>query len=284
MGKIVAPGNLQQAGNGIAVSTPVPAGRRRINAPVPAWLKRLLGPVVLLGLWFLLSETGLLSEQQLPAPGTVASKFVELVESGALQENLAISLRRAVVGLVIGVVAGVGLALVSGLSRLGEYLIDAPMQMLRSMPILALVPLAIVWFGIGEEVKVFLVALGVAFPVYLNTHAGICGVDSRFIELADVVGLSKRELIRRVIMPGSLPGFFTGMRFAVSIAWLILVVSEQINADSGIGFLMTQARNFGQTETIVVGLVVYAFLGLISDALVRLAERRALRWRSTLQR
>lgn len=250
---------------------------------MPKWLKRLLGPLVLLGLWFLVSGTGIVSHQQLPPPIDVFNKFIDLAGNGSLEENLLISLRRATIGFVIGVTAGVGFALISGLSRLGEYLVDAPMQMLRSMPILALVPLAIVWFGIGEEVKVVLVALGVAFPIYLNTHSGIRGVDRRFVELADVVGLGRFGLIRRIVLPGSLPDFFTGMRFAVSIAWLVLVVSEQINASSGIGFLMTQARNFGQTEVIVVGLIVYALLGLISNALVGLAERRALRWRSTLQ-
>jgi sulfonate transport system permease protein len=258
-------------------------GRGLGAAPVPIWLKRLLGPVILLGVWFLISGLGLVSEQQLPAPATVFGKFIDLIEDGSLQENLTISLRRAMEGLALGVAAGVACALLSGLSKLGEYVIDAPMQMLRSMPILALVPLAIVWFGIGEEVKVILVALGVAFPIYLNTHAGIRGVDPRFIELARSVGLSRWQLIRRVVLPGALPNFFTGLRFAVSIAWLVLVVSEQINAESGIGFLMTQARNLGQTEIIVVGLLVYAFLGLISDTLVRLLERRALRWRPTLQ-
>lgn len=258
-------------------------GRTRSSGgPVPTGVKRLLGPLVLLGVWFVLSESGIVTQEQLPPPSDVFDKFTELLGNGSLGKNLWISLRRAVVGFTIGVAVGVVLALIAGLSRIGEYLIDAPMQMLRSMPILALVPLAIVWFGIGEEVKIVLVALGVVFPIYLNAHAGIRGVDRRFVELAEVVGLSKLALIRRIVLPGSLPSFYTGLRFASAIAWLVLVVSEQINANSGIGFMMTQARTFGQTEVIVLGLVIYSLLGLMSDALVRLAERRALRWRATL--
>ena len=144
-------------------------------------------------------------------------------------------------------------------------------------------PLAIVWFGIGEEVKILLVAIAVMFPIYLNTNAAIRGVDHRYVDLAQTVGLGRTALIRRVILPGALPGFFTGLRFSVAIAWLVLVVSEQINAAEGIGALMTQARGLGQTDVIMVGLVVYAAFGLISDIIVRFVERKALTWRSTLQ-
>jgi sulfonate transport system permease protein len=244
--------------------------------------RRLLGPSLLLAGWTVASATGVLPEETLAAPGTVLSTARDLLAAGQLQEHLLISLQRAMTGLAIGVTAGVVLALLAGLSRIGESLIDANMQMLRSMPILALVPLAIIWFGIGEEIKIILVALGVTFPMYLNTHAAIRGVDSRFVDLAATVGLGRLALVRRVVLPGALPGFFTGLRFAAAIAWLVLVVSEQINASSGIGFLMTQARALNQTDVIVVGLLVYAVLGLLSDTVVRLLEGRALSWRSTL--
>jgi sulfonate transport system permease protein len=255
-------------------------GRRR---PLPTGLGRLIGPVLLVAAWFAATGTGFLDSRTLASPGQVLAAAQGLLEDGSLQENLLVSLQRAMTGLVIGVTLGVILALVAGLSRSGEYLLDANLQMLRSMPILALVPLAIVWFGIGEEVKILLVALGVMFPIYLNTHASIRGVDSRYVDLAATVGLGRLATVRGVILPGALPGFFTGLRFSVAIAWLVLVVSEQINASLGIGYLMTQARGLGQTDVIMVGLVVYALLGLVSDTLVRLVERRALTWRSTLQ-
>ncbi|UOQ90184.1 ABC transporter permease [Agromyces endophyticus] len=255
----------------------VPARRRTDPANL-----RWIGPLVLLGVWFAASASGALSARIFPAPLAVGEAGWRLVASGALGEHLLVSLQRAMLGLVIGIVVGLALAIVTGLFALGQVLLDANLQMIRAMPILALLPLAIIWFGIGEEVKVFLVALAVAFPIYLNTYAGIRGVDRKYIDLARTVGLGKVEIIRRIVLPGALPNFFTGLRFAVSIAWLVLVVSEQINASSGIGYLMMQARSLSQTDIIVVGLVVYALLGLISDTLVRFIERKTLTWRSTL--
>ena len=233
--------------------------------------------------WFGLTASGALAERTLASPAQVWQAASVLIENGQLQANLQASVVRAMTGLVLGVLIGTTLAVLAGLWRLADNLIDAPMQMLRAMPILALIPLAIVWFGIGEEVKIILVALGVTFPMYLNTHAAIRGVDQRYMDLAQTVGLGRARVIRWVIAPAALPGFFTGLRFAVAISWLVLVVAEQINASSGIGFLMTRARSFSDTDTIMVGLIVYALLGLVSDFLVRLLERRALRWRSTLQ-
>ncbi|MFF1907221.1 ABC transporter permease [Kitasatospora sp. NPDC058218] len=255
-----------------------PVGRPRRRIP----FSRALGPVLLLVLWWLASATGLLDPQTLAPPTDIAATFGDLVRSGELQEHLLISLRRASLGLGFGVAAGLLLALAAGLSRVGEALIDGTVQLVRSLPILALVPLAIIWFGIGEEVKVILVALGTLVPVYLNTHAGLTGLDPRYAELAQTVDLTAAGFLRRVALPGAAPGFFTGLRMSVTISWLVLVVSEQINASSGIGYLMTQARTFGRTDVIVVGLVVYGLLGLLSDTLVRLLERRALAWRRTL--
>lgn len=257
-------------------------GAPRTRRPRPA-LGRLLGPALLLVAWFVVTGAGWVDARTLPSPGATWDAAVKLIEAGSLQQHLGISLQRAMIGLACGVVAGTVLAVVAGLSTWGERLVDANMQMLRAMPILALVPLAIVWFGIGEEVKVILVALGVTFPMYVNTHAAIRAVDSRFVDLSHTLGLNKIQLVRYVILPGALPGWFTGLRFAASIAWLVLVVSEQINASSGIGFLMTQARSISATDVIVVGLVIYALLGLLSDTLVRSLERKALQWRSTLQ-
>ncbi len=244
---------------------------------------RALGPLIVLAVWWLAAAQSWVSPILLPAPGTVWDAAVDLVVSGKLQENLAVSLVRALTGLGIGIAVGAALALFTGLSKAGEVLIDSNVQMIRSMPILALQPLVIVWFGIGEPTKVLLVALAVTFPVYINTHAAIRAVDSRFVELATTRGLGRLALIRRVVLPGALPGFLTGLRFATSISWLVLVVAEQINATAGIGYLMTQARTVARTDVILVGLAVYALLGLVSDTLVRLIERKALSWSSTLQ-
>jgi sulfonate transport system permease protein len=184
-----------------------------------------------------------------------------------------------VAGLGIAVATGTTLALLAGLSRLGEDLVDPPLQMARTMPFLALVPLFILWFGIGETPKVALVALGATFPIYLNLFAGIRGADPKLLEVGATLGLSRGALIRHVILPAALPNFLTGLRYAIGVAWLSLVVGEQINAESGIGYLMMDARDFLRTDIIMVGLAVYALLGLASDQGVRTLERTALAWR-----
>ncbi len=228
------------------------------------------------------SATGTLDPETLPAPWTVAEAAGDLIADGRLQSNLLASVQRAAIGLGLGVAIGLVLALLAGLSRVGEALVDGPIQIKRAIPTLALIPLFIVWFGIGEEMKLVVITTSVAIPIYLNTHAHLRSVDARYVELAQTVGLSRRGFVRRIALPGSLPGFFTGLRLAVTISWLALVVVEQVNATSGIGYLMTQARTYGQIDIIVVGLVIYGLLGLFGDILVRAAERKALSWRQTL--
>ncbi|MET4619591.1 sulfonate transport system permease protein [Arthrobacter sp. 2762] len=245
-------------------------------------LAGLVGPAALILGWVAASATGLLDPRILSEPWTVVSTAGELIADGRLQENLAISAQRAGLGLFFGIVVGALLALVAGLSRAGEALIDGPVQIKRAIPGLALIPLLILWFGIDETMKVLTITLGVFVPIYLQTHAGLRGIDLRYVELAQTVGLTRSGFIRRVVLPGALPGFFLGLRFAVTGAWVSLVVVEQINSTSGIGYMMELARTYGQTNIIVLGLAVYGVLGLLSDAAVRLLERKALSWQRTL--
>ena len=256
--------------------------RRRLGPRGPIRFGAALGPVLLLALWTAGSATGWLDPRTLSAPWTVVTTTGDLISSGRLQESLAISTQRAGLGLAIGVVLGTALALVSGLSRWGEAVVDGPIQIKRAIPSLALLPLLILWLGIGEQMKVVTITLGVLVPVYLHTHNGLRGIDSRYVELGESLGLGHGAFIRRIVLPGALPGFLLGMRFAVVAAWLSLVVVEQINSTSGIGYLMELARTYGQTDVIIVGLVLYGVLGLLSDGAVRLVQRRALSWRRTL--
>ncbi|MEU5002341.1 ABC transporter permease [Streptomyces sp. NPDC021622] len=256
--------------------------RRRLGPGRPLPYGWALGPVLLLALWSAGSAAGFIDARNLSAPWTVVSTAADLIAEGRLQSNLATSAERALLGLLFGTAAGLALAVVAGLSRLGEGIIDGPVQIKRAIPSLALIPLLILWFGIGESMKVITIALGVFVPVYIHTHNGLRTIDGRYAELAETVGLSRAGFLRHVVLPGALPGFLLGMRFAVTGAWLALVVVEQVNATSGIGYMMELARTYGQTDIIIVGLVVYGLLGLISDALVRLVERRALSWRRTL--
>ncbi|MGY0490874.1 ABC transporter permease [Streptomyces sp. WG-D5] len=255
-------------------------GRLGPGRPVPyGWA---LGPLLLLALWAAGSGAGLIDARSLPAPWTIAGTAGDLIADGRLQSNFATSAQRALLGLVFGVAAGLLLALVSGLSRIGEGIVDGPVQIKRAIPSLALIPLLVLWFGIGETMKVITIALGVFVPIYIHTHNGLRTIDHRYAELAETVRLSRFQFVRHVVLPGALPGFLLGLRFAVTAAWLALVVVEQVNATSGIGYMMELARTYGQTDVIIVGLVVYGLLGLVSDALVRLVERRSLAWRRTL--
>jgi sulfonate transport system permease protein len=212
------------------------------------------------------------------------STGVDLVREGRLQENLMVSAGRASAGLVFGAAAGIALALVSGLSLMGGYVIDGVVQIKRGVPILALIPFMILWFGIGEFMKVTVIAVTVFFPVYIHTHSALRAIDIKQVELAETLGLSRLQFLRHVAFGATLPGLLLGLRFGVTAAWLALVVVEQLNATSGIGYMVTLARNYAQSDVMLVGLVVYALLGLSSDAAVRLLERRVLVWRRTLAR
>jgi len=257
---------------------------RRLGLDPPARLGWLLGPALLVFYWAVLSATGWLDPRILPAPWTAVTTGVELIREGRLQENLMVSAARAGAGLLFGAAAGVALALASGLSLMGGYLIDGVVQIKRGVPILALIPFMVLWFGIGEFMKVTVIAVTVFFPVYIHTHSALRAIDIKQVELAETLGLSRLQFLRHVALGATLPGLLLGLRFGVTAAWLALVVVEQLNATSGIGYMVTLARNYAQSDVMLVGLVVYAALGLSSDAAVRLLERRVLSWRRTLAR
>ncbi|MEV4825170.1 ABC transporter permease [Micromonospora sp. NPDC049274] len=263
-------------------ATPTRKPRRRLRPGRPIPFGSALGPLLLLAGWTAGSATGWLDPRTFSAPWTVVTTAGDLIADGRLQDNLTVSAQRAALGLAFGTVIGTLLALVAGLSRWGEAILDGPIQIKRAIPALALVPLLILWLGIGEQMKVTTIMLGVLVPVYIHTHNGLRTIDSRYVELGDSLRLSRAVFLRRIVLPGALPGFLLGMRFAVVGAWLALVVVEQINSTSGIGYMMDLARQYGQTDVIIVGLVLYGLLGLLSDGLVRLVQRRTLSWRRTL--
>ncbi|MEH3053127.1 MAG: ABC transporter permease [Patulibacter minatonensis] len=243
------------------------------------WLLRWLSPLALLALWQVASSTGLLPEQTLAGPGQILQTTVDLTRSGQLPEALAVSLQRAFLGLVLGTVFAVVAGVIAGTTRAGDLALDPPMQMIRTVPLFGLVPLFILWFGIGETPKVLLVALGVVVPLYLNLTAALRGVDPELLDVASTLGLGRAERWRHVVLPAVLPAALVGFRQSLGIAWLALIVAEQIAASEGLGYMINNARDFLQTDVIVVGLLAYALLGLLTDALVRVLERRALRYR-----
>jgi sulfonate transport system permease protein len=243
---------------------------------------RWVSPVLLLLAWELGSRTGLIPPRTLAAPSSVIATMIGMIVSGELPHNLLVSSGRAALGLAIGVSSGIVLGLAAGLSGPGDAAIDPLMQIKRTIPVVALSPLFIVWFGIGETPKIALIAFATVFPVYLNLYQGIRGVDVRLMDAARSFGLNRWELILHVVLPGALPSLLVGFRYSLSIAVLMLVIAEQINASSGLGYLINNARDFMRTDIIVVCLLVYAVLGLAGDLLVRTIEKRALIWRPSL--
>ncbi|MFV3129045.1 aliphatic sulfonate ABC transporter permease SsuC [Niveispirillum sp. KHB5.9] len=241
-------------------------------------------PGALLLLWQASSSLGWLPSNILPAPLAVLASAWTLTLDGTLPHNLGVSALRAVAGLLIGGGIGFALGLLTGLSRLGERLLDPTLQMVRNVPHLALIPMVIIWFGIEEEARLFLVALGVFFPIYLNTLHGIRNVDPQLIEMGRVYGMRPGRLFRRVILPGALPSILVGLRYALGIMWLTLIVAETIAAKSGIGHMAMNAREFMRTDVVVLSILIYALLGKLADTATKALERRFLRWNPAYRR
>jgi sulfonate transport system permease protein len=257
----------------------VPLGARVRRALTP-WI----APFVLLISWELASRTGLLPKVLLPAPLDVARAAVTAVEHGGLLTHLGVSALRAAVGLSIGATTGIVLGLLTGISRNLQLVLDTPLQMLRAVPALALVPLVILWFGLGETAKLFIVSVTVVFPVYLNTFHGVRSVDPQLVEMARTYHVSGFTLYREIILPGALPSILVGLRFALGLSWLVLIVAETIGATQGLGYVAMNAREFMQMDVLVLTIVLWAILGKLADVLARTLERRLLPWQPRTQR
>lgn len=246
---------------------------RPTNSLIP-WL----APLFLLLAWFGFAQWGHIPKSALPSPASVANAAIRLAKSGELPKDLWESLKRALIGLAIGGSIGFLLALINGLSVWARRLLDSSIQMLRNVPHLAIIPLAILWFGIGESSKQFLIVTGVFFPIYVNTLHGIRSLDPRLLEMGKVYRVSRWELFRQIILPGAMPSILVGLRFALGTMWLTLIVAETIASDNGIGFMIMNAREFLQTDVVLVGILLYAFLGKIADMVAAGLERWLLAW------
>jgi sulfonate transport system permease protein len=235
-------------------------------------------PVLVLVAWEIAADAGWLQARVLSAPSAVAVAFWHTIEDGTLLRNVAVSAGRALQGLAIGGLLGFAFGVVNGVWRPAELALDSTLQMLRNVPHLAIIPLVILWFGIGEEAKLFLVALGVFFPIYINTLHGVRSVDRQLLEMARAYGMPERTIFWRVVFPGALPSIFVGLRYGLGIMWLTLIVAETISASSGIGFMAMNAREFMMVDVVVVSILIYAALGKLADSVARLLERTCLAW------
>ncbi|MBV8620660.1 MAG: aliphatic sulfonate ABC transporter permease SsuC [Curvibacter sp.] len=243
-----------------------------------------LVPVLLIAGWQIASAQGWISTRVLPAPLDVITAAWKLTLSGDLWTHVKISAWRALTGLAIGGGIGLVLGLLTGSVRLFETLLDSSIQMVRNIPALALIPLVILWFGIDESAKLFLIAVSVFFPIYLNTFHGIRQVDPGLIEMGRSYGLSRWQLYTQVVLPGALSSILVGLRFSLGLMWVILIVAETISAQAGIGYLTMNAREFLQTDIVLVGILLYALLGKLADLFAKGLERYWLRWHPGYQK
>ncbi|MFF3594307.1 ABC transporter permease [Kitasatospora indigofera] len=259
------------------------APRTRLPAPRPrhlALVLRTLGPLALLGTWALASATGALTQDVLASPGQVVGALDEIWRNGQLTDALGVSLTRAGLGLLFGAGAGLVLGVVTGFFRLGEELLDSAVQVLRTVPFLALVPLFMVWFGITETAKVALIAVATSFPMYVSTSGGVRNTDRKLIEAVRSFGLGRWAIVRTVVLPGALPALLSGLRLSMTLSVIALIAAEEINSTEGIGYLMAQAQNFSRTDILAVCILIYGVLGLLADGVVRVLERVLMPWRT----
>ncbi len=266
----------------VFVATDGARSSRRV--PVPSVVRRSVVPLLLLVFWQVASSRHWWPPSVLPSPVTVAQTFWELLTDGQLLSNLWVSLHRVLIGASIGIGIGALLGIAAGLWSLVEEAFDSTLQMMRTLPYLVMLPLFVIWFGVDEFPKILIIVIGSSLPMYLNTFAGVRGVDPKLVEMGGTFGLRRPQLIASVIIPAALPAILTGLRYSLGISWLSLVVAEQINARAGLGFLMSNAESLFVTKVLVVCILVYAALGLLTDMLVRLLERRLLAWRGKAAR
>lgn len=271
-------------------SAPLPIKKSEKSAAPIAW-KSLLSdwgtgaiiPVVTIILWQLAGSTGLISAQFLPTPLSIARAFTGLLVTGELTHHLGVSMGRAGIGFLIGGILGLLFGLLTGLFRSVEYVLDPSVQVLRLVPHLAIAPLIILWFGFGEMSKVVIILTGSFFPLYINTFMGIRNVDNKLFEVSRVLGFSPYQKLRRLILPAALPGILLGLRLSLAVAWIGLVVAELIGSQSGIGFLINEAKQNSNTEVVFVGIIIFAIIGKLIDSLFRIIERKFLFWRDSYE-
>ncbi|MFC3747672.1 ABC transporter permease [Paenibacillus sp. GCM10012306] len=250
---------------------------------IPRSLHGWLVPVAIAIVWEAVGRLGLVPASMLPTPSAIVKQFVELIASGELYKHMSISFYRALVGFFLGAGTGLLLGLLTGLNKIAEKTLDPSLQMMWTIPLLSLIPLFILWFGIGEFSKILIISLGAFFPVYVNTFLGIRSVDLKLFEVARTLQYSRLQLITKLIIPSALPNILLGIRLSLGIAWLVLVVAEMMGTSAGIGYMIQDARAYMRTDVVFVGIIIFAIIGKISDSGVRLLEKRWLRWRDTFK-
>ena len=266
-----------------AINQPPVAREKKARKGTPRWVKGLALPLLIIVIWQIFSSSGLVSATVLPSPLQIVKTFYELMISGTLFGHLQISIYRAVVGFLLGASIALVLGFIVGFSKRSESYIDPTMQMLRTIPSLAVTPLFILWFGFDELSKILLIAFASFFPVYVNTYNGIRSVDSKLFEVAQVLEFSKWQQLTKLILPSALSHILVGIRLSLGIAWLSLVVAELMGSSAGVGYMIMDARQFSQTDKVFVGIIIFGVVGKLTDSLVRILEQKLLKWRTSFE-
>lgn len=274
---------MKAASNPALVTKTERMKKKRRKASSFIMLKGLVLPALLIAIWQGAAASQIVSSTVLPAPTVIAESFRELIRSGELFGHLYISLYRAICGFLLGGGLGLAMGLCVGFSRKTEQYVDPTLQMLRTVPHLAVTPLFILWFGFDESAKILLIALGAFFPIYINTFLGIRSVDNKLFDVARALEFNLYQNITKLILPAALPHILLGVRLSLGIAWLGLVVAELMGSSSGVGYMIMDARQFSQTDKVFVGIIIFAVVGKMTDSFVRLLEKQLLKWRTSYQ-
>lgn len=219
----------------------------------------------MLGLWWTASILGWINAFLLPSPTKVANTLIELTRSGSLPRHTLVSMQRVGLGYSIAVILAVFLALLFSLSTVIRQVLDPLLEFMRQIPPLALMPLLILWLGIGEMQKVGIIILACFFPIFLGVRGGIQHVDHKLIEVGKTCGLNRTEILRRIVLPSSLPAIVIGLRIGLGYSWRALVGAELIASSAGLGYLIVDAENLARTDIVLAGIVVIGIIGLLAD-------------------
>ncbi|MBE6105998.1 ABC transporter permease [Anaerovibrio lipolyticus] len=234
--------------------------------------------ISIISVWTIMSNQGHLNTIILPAPNSILETIVELVADGALFTNMFISVSRVVQGYLLAAVLGISLGILIGLSKHLDRVTELIIQMIKPIPPIAWIPLVILWFGIGESGKVFLIFLGGFFTILINVVDGIHQTDPKLVEVSRSMETPFWKHISLMVIPGAAPNIFTGLRTGLSSCWMCVVAAELVSSTTGLGYLIMDARQFGQTDVVIVGMLTIGIVGKIMDSLLRLAEKKTLRW------
>ena len=228
--------------------------------------------------WIIMESQGKLNTVVMPSPKKVWDTFVSLVANGTLWTNLLVSLFRVLQGYLLAALLGIILGILIGLSKHLDRVTGLVIQIIKPIPPIAWIPLVILWFGIGESGKVFLIFLGGFFTILINVVDGIHQTDERLIEVSRSVETPFLKHIFLVVIPGAAPNIFTGLRTGLSSCWMCVVAAELVSSTTGLGYLIMNARQFGQTDKVIIGMITIGLVGKIMDSLLKLAEKYAIKW------